>query len=1735
MAAENDILGISSHLDISDIQKSIDELINGLERIGIKADSLSKSMTSAMREIAASTDDSATKQKRAMDVLSQGMEEAKKALASYPDTLRQAKNEADATAQATARLETELNKLNGQFSGAIVGSKTYDDLKRSIAGVEQQIQSNNALHDKQLATIQEMESGYNGLISMYGVANTATAANAVAHGAVTAAVGVEAGAHAVNTEKIGEETKAVLENKNIKDLQVETEQKITQAVEQETASYDGLLDKLNQGKLSSAEYARTVDDLRNRIAELRKAQQEVGTKYDTELEKVNTSNMVGGQLVSAGDPNMVNALAQEYSVLSSQIGALEGVLSNVESAWNSMHNAAKQGQAEVTEETKRATEAEREFNTEADKQPNGFRQQWQNVNEMHDKIRELTRELREHEAEYDKLSEKPGFDDQSKKAQELMEKISNLKKEIADTKKEMSEEQGAGSFLARWKNQLTDAMTGHGKFQDSLGNMKTALGGLVAPFAAATGGAMAFAKALWSMAATPIGAILSAIALGLQAVHMWFTRSAEGQRAFTKISAYLGSLLSSMMDIAIKVGNYLYHAFTDPQGALNQFGRGLIGMVVNPLKAVGNTLAGVGQIAKGVIDLIASGANVAEAKKAVESISRGWDSLGKAAGNVMDTFKSAWDSFAGTVSGTVSLVGDGIKQGWTTNLAEAGAKMHSTALESMRLAEQQLDAQKALSEAKRDEAKLDIEIAKEREKIYTLTGKEKDAQIEKVKQMLSEKYDGQIAAQQKLLEVQQKRNKLHEVTLEQLAKEREAQGQVYALQARAAASTRMLVRMQQANLKSMANADKKGGRTQQQIAEANAAWDEVVHKNTVSREKAERDMESRITDARIAAMRDGAEKVRAEKERAFEKELEQLDEQRLAAIEAERNRQKAEHDAQEKIIKARGGKPVAWDDSMTDTSQIDAINKKYEELRKIAADKRRAEEMRTELESMRAYLKEYGTFQQQKLAIAEEYAEKIREAETTGNKWEAKRLTEESKRAQQQIEVNAIKQDIDWAGLLGGFGVMFRESLQPTIGKLQRLTTSDEFKASDYREQEVVYELINKLKQAATSFDSNMFRNLNNDLATFHQRMRDYTRAQEKEEEITRKLTETKEKYDKAKEEGDIGGMTTYGAVIAELTTQQEEAAKEVKEMGNAANEARTNLNNSADAARNFFEGVSSAVQNLSSGSLRGIGEGLMELDKIFGNGKLTARLGKSIINFFDDVFSKEETSKPVTQALSKIFGTLSESSNEVYTAIIAAILSILDVLKEKGAGGFISDILDAILGAIDGIIDNILSGQFIEQIVGAIVNGIGKIFGNIIGHLASVVSFGAIDSKFLFGGKDNHQEMLDVQAKLTKSIESTTAALNKMTQELERSYGAVAMAYGDKAEELIRKNLESIVKGIDSVLTDNYGGGHSDYYHLNKGQDVLQQIVAYGKNYGITAWNGDKYAWQELLEQNSPENLARLFKDIRDSGDDLWRRITQEAGYNDGALQEWIEKLIDTYDQFDETADKLAEQLTTTTKENVFDDFLEDLYNMADGAEDVFEDMADDWQKMVNRMTINNLVSENYKKQLEGWYDSLVELNRKKSDASNEMTNAQYKAELDALKMQYEEYAKQAKDEIEQLREMGIIAPTGENANADQQAMYNSLEKWSYDQADELISRATAMQIIMEHIYESIQGRSEYQAGIMQTLSTFGLDISGINQGIATSIDIQTSMDGHLAAIRQNTAPISEIRDWVRKIYNDR
>lgn len=1726
MAANDEILGISGHLDISDIDRSINEMINNLDKIGVKTDALSKRVSEAMREIAQSTDDSATKQKRAMEVFAQATEEAKTALSNYPEQIRLAKEAMQQTELATTNLEKELAKLNTQLNASVIGSDKYNQLKTSIAGVEQQIHNNTNAYQAQSAVVQQMEEGYNGLVSMLGVANASTAANAVAHSAVTAATVVEAGAHASNAEKIGEETKASIENKSAKDLQSESEKKVAEAIELELSSYDKLIDRIKSGTISNDEYQRSIEAIRSRLAALNEERQKTGAKYDVEAEKLNTSDMVNGELVSRGSADVVNELAKQYNILEGQIGALQGTLNEAEQAWNSVHQKASQGAENVTQKIKDTEKAEEELNQESSKEPTGFKAQWNAVNELHDKIQSLTTELRNYEAEYDKLAEKPGFDPQSKKAQELTGKINNLKKEISDTKKEMSEESGVGGFLAKWKNNVVDAATENGKFQESLGNMKTALGGLVAPFTAATSGAVAFGKALWAMAATPIGAVLSAIVLALQALFAWFKKDAEGQRAFAKITAYLGSLLSSLMDIAVKIGKYLYHAFADPQGALNQFGKGLVGLVINPLKAIAKTLSGVGQIAKGVFDLIASGANVAEAKKAVEGIKKGWEDLQKAGSSAIDTLKSGWDTLAGAAKGTVKLIGEGIKQGWTSDLGAIGADMFGRAKKAAQLAEQELNAQKALSEAKVKEKQLEIDIAREREKIYMLTGKEKDAQIELVKNMLKEKYDGPIAAQKELLRITKERNALHTMSIESYAKEREAQGAVYTLEAQRAASTRMLVRMQQANLRSMANADKKDTRQQQQIDDAEARMTEIIRKNSVARAKAEQDMEQKITDARIAAMKDGAEKVIAEKNRAFEKELEQLDEQRKAAIEAERARQKAEFDAQEKIIKAHGGKPQEWSEEMIDNSAIEKINAQFEQLRALASEQRANDELKTQMQSMRDYLKQYGTFQQQKLAIAEEYAEKIAKAEAVGNTGEAMRLRKEQDAAFGESKARELARGIDFSQMLDGVGTIVKEIAKQTYSEVQKYKQTDEYKNSKAETKQAIANLEAKLVEKggagyASPFNAKTWDDITKAAKKYQDSLKN---LQEKTDAHTNAVEELKAAEDMLKNATSENAKGFLQGQVNKLKEKEKTTGADQQQAEGQLVEAQGEVTTATTIAAQGLQDFNSAISQITSGSLSGFANGISSLI-----GQLTGKGAQDITGLLGE----------------KVGG------------IIGAIIGLIDAMGDN-PGQFLGDLVDKIFNIINTFLDQLFSGELTGKLVEAIVKGVTELIGNIVGQVGKGGVFGMafnivggvfngiVDgiSKGLGFTKDTRAEADSVITRSNSILESIDKNVDKIRDKMTESYGVSAISEYQKLLGQYQGKYAQYNAQIQAAGDAYYGSRHSEWYYRNDNGgegaggyvDRIRRLLGIdGTGWG-TAWQGF-FNQLAMMGDEGAKKLATLRENAQMYGGEwaeIWHQINETGWDDEGRISRAANEWADTIAKMESDFEKFNEVITGTTKEGVLDQTLGYFYDFADGVEDVTDKAAEDWQKMVNRMVIKNSLADQLQKFVQGedgkggWYGELAELNRQYTLGL--IDREQYLIGLKKLKEEYNKALEEGQKQIEDYREAGLIESVG-NEQDKQSATINSIEKISYDQADSLVGIETAKLISTEQILEQQKIQTQEIGEIAAVVPIIGADINTIKEGVQEIVETQGSMNTHLANISRYTSVLPTMADDISRI----
>ena len=862
------------------------------------------------------------------------------------------------------------------------------------------------------------------------------------------------------------------------------------------------------------------------------------------------------------------------------------------------------------------------------------------------------------------------------------------------------------------------------------------------------------------------------------------------------------------------------------------------------------------------------------------------------------------------------------------------------------------------------------------------------------------------------------------------------------------------------------------------IEKAEQDTQKTIEQNAQSRMELEEKLHFQEEQNNINLERDAAKRKRRQMQLDHEKELSDLEKQKQDAINAEIQRQKAVFDAQENEKKARNKDYVKqnFSENDIDKSQIAAIETQYQTLIDQTLQLQQRDEealLRSEVESMQAYLKEYGTFQQQKLAIAEEYAAKIRNAETEGERLS---LQAESNRAIQQVEINAIKQQIDWGSVFSDFGTMFKDQLQPTIDKLREIAESDTFKQSSLEEQSALYELIDKLENANAAWDSDIFKRVSDDIMAYQAAMRNYTNAVEKARIAEENLTKAKNTLDNAKKVG--LGEQAINAAQANVDAAREEfnaASEDVKKFGSQVQETTTSLNSSAAEAKSMFDNLSDGLKGLSSGSLEGIGNGVMKLDKLFG-GELTKNVGNSLAKGFQSLLGKD----------SQAAKTLSEALGDSGLAgqIISAILGVLDMLAEGGVGGIVSNLIDTVLGAVNGILDDIFSGGIILKPLKSIVDGVAGIF--------DTITFGGFSSWISSSNAKEVQETID---RLTERNELLTTAIEDLTETIEASKGTKSVQAYKQAYEYQKETNQNYLD-IAQAQAGYHGSHHSWNYYW--GGFSQEQINRLSEQIG-RQWNGD-------IWNLSPEEMETLRSNV-----DMWKQIqdTGKGGYG-GRLTEKLDDYIDQAGKLEDLTDQLYEGLTGMTFDSMYDSFIDTLMDMDASAEDFANDLTEYFTKAM----VSNKIGELYSEKLEEWW--------KKFGAAME-DNELTESERNDLQNEYMQYV----DEAIKLRDE-IAAATGYDELSSESSSQDSTKKGfataSQDSIDELNGRFTAVQMDTSAI-------RELMVSVNADFASVRLSAGEIKQHTDEIRNLSLLAIDHLETISKNTFELFEINERLGKI----
>lgn len=765
----------------------------------------------------------------------------------------------------------------------------------------------------------------------------------------------------------------------------------------------------------------------------------------------------------------------------------------------------------------------------------------------------------------------------------------------------------------------------------------------------------------------------------------------------------------------------------------------------------------------------------------------------------------------------------------------------------------------------------------------------------------------------------------------------------------------------------------------------------------------------------INQMADGAERRRRQIALDYKKEL--------AEIEAQR--------ASFKALNKESGTAGLNADGLTETQQteMDRAGRIALESR----DKAMQEVYQLELQHMEEYLKEYGTFQQKRLAMSEEYDRKIAEA---SDEWVRKSLEKEKATALQNIEIDAIKQSVDWGSVFSGFGTMFRDQLEPTIAKLRAISGTEEFRNSDIQDQQTLYELIAKLEEANTSWDSGIFVSLGNDLTAYQTAMRNYMDAQDKERLATEALTAAKKKLAQAEQSGNAGAIAAK-VEVAIATANMNEASDRVRSFGADVQEASNSLQASTTRANNMFNTLVSSLAGLRSGSLQGVGESLMSLDKLFNNSGITNAVGGALAKGMSKLLGNSAIGKSVSEAL---------GNSGLIGQIISAVLSLLDILKD-GIGVLMSSLIDTVLGAISGMLKNLFKGEMFVQIGQSLMDGIAGIF--------DAITWGGFTSWL---DTSNGKEVKRTIDELTERNELLQTAIEDLTDEIKASKGTKSVAaYRDAYN--YQRETDANYLGIAQAQAGYHGSHHSwNYYWDGFSQEQIERL---SRQIG-RSWDGNIWSL-------SPEEMKMLRANV-----DMWKQIQDsgKGGYG-GRLTEKLDDYIAQAGKLKELTNELYEGLTGMSFDSMYDSFIDQLMDMEASAEDV----ADNISEYFMRAMLSNKIGEMYADKLEEWWKKFG-----KAMEDNDLTEA----ERNALSEEYMKYVEEAMKLRDQL-----AAATGygsDDKGSSQSGKAGGYNAMSQDQGTKLEGLFVSVQghvanidTIVENVAERMSAAEGYLAQIAE------------------------------------------------------
>mgnify|MGYP002795310577 FL=1 len=595
------------------------------------------------------------------------------------------------------------------------------------------------------------------------------------------------------------------------------------------------------------------------------------------------------------------------------------------------------------------------------------------------------------------------------------------------------------------------------------------------------------------------------------------------------------------------------------------------------------------------------------------------------------------------------------------------------------------------------------------------------------------------------------------------------------------------------------------------------------------------------------------------------------------------------------------------------------------------------EQLKAEQQALNDYLKEYGTFQQQKFAIAQEYAEKIKKVqeESGANSAQVKLLEKQRDVAIQNKETEAIKANIDWVTVFGEFGSMFNDMIKPALEEAKKYVQTDKFKSSDQDSQKALIDAINQMEQSLGGAGGLNFKKLGQDIKVYQLAEQNRLAAIEEETMAHDKLAKAQDDYTKALKSGTEEEKKTAQNAFEIAQQNANAASMNVQAQTSAANEMQQSLTNTATALKANMENVTSGLQKLASGGIKNAYEGLLQISK---------GAGGAMEKFADK--------------LDKV-------------PIVGWIISIIDVFKD-GLSNFVGTLLDSVFNAVSGILSDVLSGDLFVTLGKSIRDGVSNIF--------NAISFGGFDSLINKISGSNAKEVQEAIDRLTDRNETLEKSIDRLTDVMDKSAGSKSISAYEQAYKYQKEQIDNTLK-IAREQARYSNSHHSWQYYMEWNDEQLRWVREnVDKNFSGTnsLWGLTPEQMRELLSN------ADIYEQIKSSG---------KGGYGERVMEK-LEAYADQAGKLDELTEKINESLMQISFDGLRDNFLESLMDMDKDA----KSFSEDFSEYMQRALLNFSMGELFDDELREWYNGIAKLMKENGGKLTKQQLEDARKEYDAM-----------------------------------------------------------------------------------------------------------------------------------------